>query len=217
MVYDYFAWYWRTYYNSTMMDFDYYPTPNSFSIRCMKVPTVPSTRVIQNIEILNGQNKCYNATQTITVAGSGTLFTVQPGGSATMIAGQNIQLLPGTWIKSQGYLWGYIAPNGPYCTTPSMPAVISSEMELPQTDAEPASFITYPNPTTGRFTLELKGETPVDQVTVEITGLHGKTIFIGTFSGKNKHEFSLSENPVGLYFIQVTSGKKSETGKIIKQ
>jgi hypothetical protein len=217
MLDEWASWFWRVFWNSTEMNYTYYPPANGFSVRCMKVPTVPTSQVIQNIEISNGQVACYNALQTITVAGSGTLVTVKTGGSATMIAGQNIKLLPGTKVQPQGYLWGYIAPSGPYCLTPSMPAASSSGPELPQKEQVQASFIAYPNPTTGNFTLEYKGEKPFGQVVVEITDSHGETVFKTSLNGKNTQEFSLSSYPVGLYFVRVTSGELSETRKIVKQ
>jgi uncharacterized protein (TIGR02145 family) len=188
-----------------------------FSVRCLKDQTVPATQTIQQVSIPNGQNLCYSATQTITVAGSGTAFTVENGGSATMVAGQNIRYLPGTTVQSGGYLWGHIAPDGPYCPAPAMPDVKSTANDFSQIAFEPAFFKLYPNPTTGSFTLEFKGEIPVDQIMVEINELHGEKVFTGILKGERNLEFSLSNYPVGVYFVRVISGNISETGKIIKQ
>jgi hypothetical protein len=190
---------------------------SALSVRCVKDQTVPATQIIRQVSIPNGENLCYSATQTITVAGSGTAFTVENGGSATMVAGQNIQYLPGTTVQSGGYLWGHIAPDGPYCPAPLMPNVKSTVNDFPQMAFEPASFKLYPNPTSANFILEFKGEIPVDQIMVEINGLHGEKVFTGILKGERKHEFSLSNNPVGVYFVRVISGNISETGKIIKQ
>lgn len=187
------------------------------SVRCLKDPAPPSTQTLQNIAVPDGQSSCYNATQTITVAGSGTTFTVETGGSATMIAGEKIQLLPGTLVHYQGYLRGYIAPTGPFCLTPSLPAVVASVNEPVQVKMEPASFSTFPNPTAGKFTLELNGETPVEPITVELYGMLGEKMFTEILSGERMHEFSLANNPAGVYFVRVISGNKTVSGKIIKQ
>jgi PKD repeat protein len=88
---------------------------------------VPATRTITNVIVGNGQTKCYNATQVITTAGNGTLFYILAGGNTTFIAGQKITLLPTTIVQPGGYFRGYIAPGGPWCAVPSMPAVTSAE------------------------------------------------------------------------------------------
>jgi len=161
-------------------------------------------------------NTCFNATQTITVAGNGTTFIVQSGGSVTMIAGQEISYLPGTIVNPGGYMWGYINPSGPYCQASSMPEVTETKDEIPGS-IEQSSFKIYPNPTTGNFILELKGEIPADRVTVDVYGMCGEKVSTEEQNGDLKHEFSLSNRPAGVYFIRVISGNKSETAKIIKQ
>ena len=167
-----------------------------------------------NINIPDGTNQCYNATQFLEVAGNGTTFIVEPGGNATMIAGQSIAYLPGTIVQSGGYLWGYIAPGGPWCQTPSMPAVLTKDAEI-QESIKQSSFKVYPNPTAGNFILELTGE--ADQVKVDIFGIWGEKVLSKVLTGELKHEFSLSGRPVGVYFIRVVSGDKAETVKLIKQ
>lgn len=175
----------------------------------------PVNQTLQNIIIANSQNNCYNATQTINVAGNGTIFVVQDGGSATMIAGQNILYLPGTTVQSGGYMWGYIVPNGPYCLTPSMPKVAPTE-DKTLISIEQSSFKIYPNPTIGAFILELKEGFPADKVTVTVYGMRGEKVLTEVINGNRKHELSLSNSPAGIYFIRVITGDKAETAKIIK-
>jgi len=179
-------------------------------------PAVPATKTITNQIVASGQVKCYDATQVITVAGNGTIFFILTGGTATFIAGQKISFLPGTTVQSGGSMWGYIAPNGPYCTNPSMPAVVTTNDEIP-VDIEQSSFKIYPNPTTGIFSLELTGEASIGNVAIEIYGIWGEKVITHSLTGERKHEFSLSDKPVGVYFVRVISGNKAETVKIIKQ
>ena len=181
----------------------------------MTVTIVPYDLTVQNDTITNGHTRCYDATNTIIVAGNGTTFIVQSGGSATLIAGQKISYLPGTNVNSGGYMWGYIAPSGPFCVTPSMPAVVESEDLIPLS-TQHSFFTIYPNPTTGNFILELKGDIPFGDVSIRIYGMRGETILTKVLNGENKHEFSLSDKPVGVYFIHVITGDKAETVKIIK-
>ncbi|MEI6435460.1 MAG: T9SS type A sorting domain-containing protein [Bacteroidota bacterium] len=189
---------------------------NETSIVKLFGSVVPASKIIQNDTVHSGQTNCYNATQTITVAGNGTNFIVQNGGAAKMIAGQNIRFLFGTRVNNGGYLWGYIAPNGPYCISLSMPSVVNSEEEIP-VSFEQSSFRIYPNPTTGNFTLELKGEDREAKIMVDIYGTRGEKLHSAELSGSLIYQLSLEGKPSGVYFIRVISGNKSETTKIIKR
>ena len=189
-----------------------------WSARCVKNATqsIPDNQILQNITTSNGQTTCYNATQTITVAGGATTFNVQNGGSVTMIAGESISYLPGTTVQSGGYMWGYIAPNGPYCLNPSLPSAAATEDKIP-VNSEQSSFNVYPNPTSGNFTLELNGDFPSSSATIEILGIWGEKVLTKVLTEDRKCEFSLSDRPSGIYFIRVISGSKAASAKIIKQ
>jgi hypothetical protein len=78
-------------------------------------------------------------------------------------------------------------------------------------------FKIYPNPTPGKFTLELNGDFTSSQVHVEIFGVLGDRILSKDMQIERKQEFSLAEKPTGVYIIHVTSGLNSETEKIIKR
>ena len=168
--------------------------------------------------VIPGQAECHNATQTITVAGNGSAFIVPNGGSATMIAGQKILYLPGTIVQSGGYLYGTITTSGQYCgmKAPVFDSV-RSDGDKKMTNEEQSFFKIYPNPTTGNFILELKGDTVVDKIMVEVYGIQGKKVLTEVLYGERKHAFTLSNVPTGVYFIRVISGDKAETVKIIKQ
>ncbi len=176
----------------------------------------PATRNLTNVIVGNGQTKCYNASQVITAAGNGTLFFVLAGGNATLISGQKISFLPTSTVQPGGYLWGYIAPNGPYCATPSMPSTTSADDQV-STGIEQSSFKIYPNPTTGTFVFELKGEVSNHNVTVEIFGTIGEKVMAENLIRELRHEFNLTGLPAGIYFIRMVNGDKAETAKIILQ
>ena len=133
-----------------------------------------------------------------------------------MIAGQNIHYLPGTTVQSGGYLWGYIAPTGPFCVAPSLPAIDPIENETPK-GSEKSFFKVYPNPNTGNFILELTGEALVDRVKVDVYGIWGEKILTAQLNGERRHEFSISNRSSGVYFVRVITGDKAATLKIIKQ
>jgi hypothetical protein len=190
--------------------------PATSNVISMEVEGVPENITVTGT-IVDGQDKCYSATQTLTVAGSGTTFTIHEGGSATMIAGQNIRYLPGTSVNPGGYMHGYITTDNLYCgqKTPSIPATITGEEEQP--GISQATFFTiYPNPTSGDFTLEQKGEKLYGNVQVEIYGMRGERLMSGDLIGEKKHEFRLSDLPHGLYYVKVVADGYMKTFKLVK-
>ena len=62
---------------------------------------VPVTRVISNTTVTTGNSGCFDATQTITVAGDGTDFAVENGAEVTLVAGENILLKYGETILAK--------------------------------------------------------------------------------------------------------------------
>ncbi|MEI7981175.1 MAG: T9SS type A sorting domain-containing protein, partial [Bacteroidota bacterium] len=184
-------------------------------------PLIPTQLNLTNIVIPSGQNKCYNALQTITVAGNGTNFTINSGGSVTMIAGQNIRFLSGAIVHSGGYLYGHITTNGSYCGTQG-PYIVNTSPDvlenITEVEQDAAFFKIYPNPTTGKFILELPKEEVNSEVVVQIYSILGKLILKEEKpSGNRKYEFMISDRQPGIYVISVTNGGRTGTAKIIKK
>ncbi|MCX6303555.1 MAG: T9SS type A sorting domain-containing protein [Bacteroidetes bacterium] len=182
----------------------------------------PASKTLQNVAVTAGQVTCFGATQTITLAGSGTTFTVQNGGSVNLIAGQNIQFLPGAAVSNGGYLDGRISTNGQYCgTLKSIPEVafstpfadtLSSMKQTART-----WFRVFPNPTTGEIHIQM--EDPGDPgipVQVATYNLVGKMTGRFESTGQRTFTISLGNCPVGLYQLRVRSGNRTGTVKIIK-
>ena len=162
---------------------------------------------------------CYNAIQTITVAGTPETFVVKPTGNVTLIAGQNIIFLPGTTVEPGGYLDGRITTTNEYCgvVAAPIPAARMADVAIPVTSSPTSDFRVYPNPTTGAFTLEFNNETETGKSNVEIFSMRGEKVYDTELSGNGKHELSISDKPVGIYVIRIISGSKTETARIIKQ
>ena len=77
-------------------------------------------------------------------------------------------------------------------------------------------FNVYPNPTKGEFIFELNGKDKNVEAKVEIFSMRGEKVRQEVLYGETKHEFSLSENPPGIYIIRVTTGNQTGTAKIIR-
>lgn len=178
--------------------------------------TPPEIRSIQDQTITTGP-LCADAGQTMLIAGNGTTYEVHTGGSVSHVAGMNIIYYPGTKVDG-GYMHGYISTT--FCNpTPSfMSTPVITGIENPGTGNQNNSFFKiYPNPTPGKFTLELNGDVTAAQVHVEIFGILGERILSRDMQIDRKQEFSLTEKPTGVYVVHVTSGMNSETEKIIKR
>jgi hypothetical protein len=179
----------------------------------MVVNSLPAIRNINDITVTGTQ--CFDASQTIVVAGNGTTFTVQNGGDATMVAGGNILYNPGTVVVEGGSLHGYISPGGPWCLPPAKSPVATGNKEFGST-REQNFFRIYPNPTSGAFTLSLNGYTPSEKIIVEIYSMKGEKIRSTGMMNEMKHDFSLAGYPAGLYMVRVDSGTRSGSSRIVK-
>jgi hypothetical protein len=182
--------------------------------------TPPENRSEQDLSADNGQTLCFDATETIVIAGNGTAYTVQNGGTVHLVAGQKISMLPGTKVFAGGVLHGYISTDGHYCDLIKNELVEANTIETPPPSENPSDYHkckVYPNPTSGNFTLELSSDYDNTSVNVQISGIWGEKILSMEMNGERKHDFSLSGRNVGVYFIRVVAGSKAETKKIIKQ
>ncbi|MFZ4522860.1 MAG: T9SS type A sorting domain-containing protein, partial [Bacteroidales bacterium] len=190
--------------------------PASSSPVIMTVTIVPATIVLQGIEVTGIQ--CYGASQTITVAGNGSTFIVQSGGSATMIAGHKISYLPGTSVKPGGFMHGYITLNGQFCgsKTPAVGSVVQGE-ELNSPGSINYPVKVYPNPTDGIFVVKMAGINGKETVMVKIYSMTGEIVLSQIMNGGPEYHISLSGKPEGIYLVQVNYQNKQYITRLIKQ
>jgi hypothetical protein len=181
--------------------------------------TVPVTRLLQNITISSGQNLCYDATQTITLAGGTTTFVLQSGGEVNLISGQNILMLPGTFIHSGGNMMANITTSGEYCASLPLAMVSMDPMETeidPDTGLNSIGFTVTPNPATGPVTLEFNQEDGPKDCIVQIYNMTGTRIASQEFHSARSCQFSLLDQAPGIYNIQVVREGRVDEVKIIK-
>jgi hypothetical protein len=178
---------------------------------------VPTNTIVNGI-VPSPLHLCFDATNTVTVAGGGSTFVVEPGGSAVMIAGVKISYLYGTTVQPGGYMHGYITTTGSYCGSlpPAMVAVVTGVTQGQQEPvAESPTFTLYPNPTTGSFTLLNKGDMITGSVQVEVYGMCGERILATSWSGDRSHRITLPPMPPGLCFVKVIAGDRVESFKLV--
>ncbi|MCX6304310.1 MAG: T9SS type A sorting domain-containing protein [Bacteroidetes bacterium] len=186
----------------------------------VKTATPPANQELANITIPNGVSTCYDATQILTIAGSGNVFLVDNGGSVTLVAGSKVYMLAGAKVSSGGYLHGYITTNGTYCGAAFNPLVANTflkEDELGVTPGVKNQFVKlYPNPTADIVIVELVGTDANTVASVTVYSMQGCQLLQKTMIGDAKLQFSLSGRPVGMYMVHVQSGERSEIAKVVK-
>ena len=77
-------------------------------------------------------------------------------------------------------------------------------------------FILNPNPTHGKFVIN-SGLSNLGLVDIRIMDLTGNIIFSNSYHSTNKIWIDLSDQPKGLYFIQLKSGETIQNEKLILQ
>ncbi len=186
---------------------------------------VASNVSLQGVDIGFGQDICYDATNTLTIAGGGTTFLVQNGGSSNLIAGQRIRLLEGTTVLSGGYLLARISTE--YCTLPppmmGLEEIVETTYEetVPVKSSETSAltetgrfFKAWPNPTNDRVNLEFSD--PTVTFFVEVFGMVGERILAKEVSGFSLYELDLAGQPKGVYVVRVSDGYTVAIERIIK-
>jgi len=178
----------------------------------------PAIRSLQDKTIPNGTVACADAVQTLMIAGNGTSYLVQNGGSVTHIAGQNILYEPGTKVESGGYMHGYISTT--YCSPYAHPLApsITDSIEAPPFLPNTANsfFRIYPNPTPDNFIVEILDAGNNKSAEITVYNMQGGKLMQKTISGELKYQFSLLGKPEGIYLVKVQSGERVEIGKVVK-
>jgi hypothetical protein len=179
----------------------------------MLVNTLPVNTSLTGM-VTGGQSECFGAQETITVAGGGSVFTVLPGGTATMIAGYNIIYLPGSSVHQGGYMHGYITLNNEFCVVPSHQ--VSTGILSAGDGREDQRFKVYPNPAPGNVTVEAINGRNAGRFLVEIYNMQGGLVYKSPEVIEKMHECLIRELPEGCYFIKISDGTHIESRKLIK-
>ncbi len=185
----------------------------------VKSSTPPENQQLANVTIPADITTCYDATQVLTVAGSGTTFLVENNGNVTLVAGSKISMLYGTKVNSGGYLLGRITTTGSFCGSSLNPLVASlqNEQALGVETLVKNQFIkVYPNPTTDIVIVELVEAGLATVANVTVYSMQGGRLYQKDLIGESKYQFSLSGKPVGIYMVRVQAGDKSEIAKVVK-
>ena len=183
-------------------------------------PFVPEDRPLADITLSTGNIACYDATRTITVAGEGTTVLIESGAYAHLVAGQNIIFLPDVQVMEGAYLLAKITETDNYCESVETPFVAKKQGSSNQKEAAgptDEAFRIFPNPTTGKFTVEIPEKITGAHTTLRIYDLMGGVVFSEEAYGPVKMECSLADKPAGIYILKIVQETFTGTAKIIKK
>ena len=182
---------------------------------------IPANIEINDTIIENGFYSCFNALQSIVVAANGNPVAFEQGSNIEIIAGQNIRFLPGFHAKSGSQVHAFISSTQ-FCTpieSPSQQATVEKCIAI--VNENPNKIVPdmgkavkiYPNPTSGKITVELTNYEKAAQINIYNT-LGSKVYSTSTM---NSVELNLSHLKKGLYVMSITSEGNVETKKVMVQ
>jgi Leucine-rich repeat (LRR) protein len=182
---------------------------------------IPIDLSIPSATVASGTEECFNAENDITVAGTG-LVVIQEDATATFIAGNSIRFLPGFHAESGSNMHAKITTDGSFCDVAGGGSVVA-QPEIKSTELAESNMVSitanqlqvkvYPNPSSGKFTIELNDTEP--DITAIIYDLSGSTISRTTSYNTNQLSIELSGIRKGIYFLRIMSGTKQFGRKII--
>lgn len=119
-------------------------------------------------------------------------------------------------LSEIGDYTAYLCANDGYDVIASVNFSVVNSTGLVSVDNSMSSIKTFPNPTTGVFSLISAENTPAQ---ITITSVDGGRIMSKKLDLTAKHiqTFDISDAPKGVYFISILSQQKSQTIKLIKK
>ena len=93
---------------------------------------------------------------------------------------------------------------------------MSTEVETSD-ELTPDQMVIFPNPTDGKFTIQLEGDM-ANELVIHITDAAGRFIIQKTIpSGATmlREEIDFSDKPAGMYFIHIINGEDHQVGKVV--
>lgn len=184
-------------------------------------PVVPESYSLSNKTLLDGTSNCFNALQTITVAGGETTVDFENGSTVDLIAGQSITFLPGFHSHSGSLMNAWITTDGSFCD-PAPAPIIAQQMDKssfvdgqsqPDSVQESGHLVKlYPNPNNGLFTIELND---CDNATITIFNLAGTMVFQQKGFQSGKHLLQVRDIKKGVYILNVNETDKQIIRKFV--
>jgi len=180
---------------------------------------IATNLLVSDSSVISGEIPCFNAYDTITVAGDGDSVVFENGSSVTLIAGKSIQFLPGFKAESGSFMSASITINGSYCNASggdvvSLPKEKNAGIETSSADKLTKKMLkVYPNPNNGCFRVELTNFESNTEICVYNS--LGEKVYQSNTCGHSTWDINLPNSHKGIYFVRVTNGEEQFTRKMV--
>ena len=181
---------------------------------------IPAFTNVSNVVIGNGSSQCFNAAETVTIAGGGTQFLTEEGGSVEIIAGSKILILPVSVVLNGGYLHAFIATESVYCN--STKSIVNSEKDDDFSDKEISWPVTkrdlrvYPNPAGNYITITIPESDEYQDARFRLFNHLGICVLDQSSVSQIRTDLNISSLENGLYLLSVSSDGYSGTVRVLK-
>lgn len=186
---------------------------------------MPENDVEINNSVTGMETTCFDALNTITVAGGGHTVIFESGSEVTLIAGHSIRFLPGFHAYSGSFVDAHITTTASFCEPPELimtpvvtteKSVVDLNINVPAISGKTEKLAKiFPNPNNGKFAIEFSNfENPVK---VSVINLTGAIIYPSQWINSGIYEMNLQGIDKGIYFVRIEDGKTLLSKKIVVQ
>jgi hypothetical protein len=187
------------------------------------MPGISSNLEITDTRIEAGISDCFNAYDSITVAGGVDSVLFRNGSTVDLIAGKSIRFLPGFHAYEGSLVNASITTDSTFCDGASESSIVEQPLEKSvkeENQSEEEGFVPveksikiYPNPNNGKFSVVLTNFE--NGAEIRIFNAIGATIYRSMIKEQDQQIISLSGIHKGLYFVKVMDGKEQVVKKMM--
>ncbi len=205
-----FAWYWAI---------------DDITVSAEEGGLVPRILAVSDTTLHESNIACFNALDTVIVAGDETNVILESASSVEIIAGKTIRFMPGFHAREGSNLFGHITTNNTFCLYEKSPGIEHFETEKSEPisiTADTSTIITitqkqakiYPNPNNGQFIVDMNQFEGISKIMITTTS--GVVVYKAQTEDKTI-QIELNHLSKGLYFVNIENRKYHQCNKIIIQ
>ena len=186
------------------------------------VKDVPPYKLdLSDTVLVNGAVACFDAIDTIVVAGDGNMVTFENGSAVNLVAGQSIFFLPGFHAHQGSTVNASITTDQTFCSGPLSSFSVKQSEEKNATinhedkitvSSEEGLLKVYPNPGKGNFTVEIQNFD--NGAIVTVFDLYGRKVYQTTERIIRNCSVDLSGFKKGIYVIKAAGQQRQALRRI---